>query len=225
MSNATARSTRRDARAFADAFAEADDAFTFGPDPGVSRTLSLDELGEVLGGHVALPGPRQAPRARAAEEPAEDELLTLDELGEVLGRREREADALDFDFGTSAHERARRRTAARFEASSSANRRSSGPARRRDHEAGARPTLMADAAAASAEQLAAPTGRFTRASVAPAMLPVPARAETPRREVEKRPRVTVMDRVRSNPDRFAMWAVLLGILLVLIAFTSGSGSA
>ncbi|MCW3010443.1 MAG: hypothetical protein JWO90_847, partial [Solirubrobacterales bacterium] len=47
------------------------------------------------------------------------------------------------------------------------------------------------------------------------------------REVQRdrAPHVAAVDRIRANPDRVAMWAVLLGILLVLIAFTSGSAGA
>jgi hypothetical protein len=47
------------------------------------------------------------------------------------------------------------------------------------------------------------------------------------REVERHQRSprAVADRLGANPDRIAMWAVLLGILLVLIAFTSGSAPA
>ncbi len=286
MSNATeqARSTRSDARAFADAFAAADDAFTFGADTG-SRTLTLDELGDAL----ALERPVAAPRTRDARSPAarsssndsgvaDDRLLTLAELGEVLARPAREADALDFDFGTSAHERARRRTAARLDASTPARRRISGPtnpsARSRradvgladDERRSARPATdgdafpaaraaMAEAAAFAAERLAEPSGGTRsarghtaspradadRASVSlrsssgsPADAGGRSRAElagrggqaaVPRlREVEPRPHAyaAVADRLRANPDRIAVWAVLLGILLVLIAFTSGS---
>jgi hypothetical protein len=53
-------------------------------------------------------------------------------------------------------------------------------------------------------------------------------AEVPRlHEVERHQRSSraVADRLGANPDRIAMWAVLLGILLVLIAFTSGSAGA
>ena len=173
-------------------------------------------------------------------EPADDELLTLDELGEVLKSRAREADALDFDFGTSANERARRRTAARLEASPGARRRVSGPSSPRLREYSDRPapsTSVADAAASTAELLAGPAGRFTREGAAPAPRPAAPGARrtpavtgrtdaAPRRERSvERPRIGAVDRLRANPDRVAMWAVLLGILLVLIAFTSGSGSA
>jgi len=47
------------------------------------------------------------------------------------------------------------------------------------------------------------------------------------REIEpghRAPRVAA-HRLGANPDRIAMWAVLLGILLVLIAFTTGSADA
>ncbi len=297
MSNATeqARSTRSDARAFADAFAAADDAFTFGVDAGESRTLTLAELGDV----IALDRPvvvtdSQAPVSRSAgpTTAADDELLTLDELGEVLAGPARAADVLDFDFGTSAHERARRRTAARLSASPSARRRLSGPSRARTspHRAGgARPEVapdpgerlapapaerlatepersaaaraaMADAAASAAERLAGPAdvqrvagdrttaSRLDAAQALPtslrpseAFLADPDARRTveitgrpggnvplPRlREVEPghRPPRVAPRRLGANPDRIAMWAVLLGILLVLIAFTTGSAGA
>ncbi|MBA2348272.1 MAG: hypothetical protein H0V81_08245, partial [Solirubrobacterales bacterium] len=125
MSNATdtVRSTRADARAFAEAFSDADDAFTFERGVAESRELSLDELGEVLGlgsGGPATNAPRPANRSGQVDVAAvvglseADELLTLDELGDALARGERSTDDLDFDFGTSANERARRRTAARL---------------------------------------------------------------------------------------------------------------
>ena len=294
MNDATeqARSTRSDARAFAEAFAAADDAFTFGANAGESRTLTLDELGDVivLDRPISLPAP-QAPASRPVAPIAVeyDELITLDELSEALAGPVREADALDFDFGTSAHERARRRTAARFDASPSARRRISGPttaarsrggevhpaaatpvAARLDSEVtplpivgdtspGARAT-MAAAAASAAERLADPAGtrrfapdrasssrldavRALPASLRPsddflagsgarrtveitgrpgATAAVPRLRELERREREPR---AVVDRLGTNPDRIAMWAVLLGILLVLIAFTSGSAGA
>ena len=40
---------------------------------------------------------------------------------------------------------------------------------------------------------------------------------SPRRSSERRPRSS---RVSSRPDRIALWAVLLGVLLVLVAATS-----
>ena len=288
MSNATdqARSTRRDARAFADAFAAADDAFTFGTDAGESRELTLAELGDVLAldRPVALPAPResQIPVGHAApvDDPPADEgaLLTLDELGDALARPAEEADVADFDFGTSASERARRRTAARLDASPSARRRISGSAagsarsRRADgHARQAEPaqgpsptavsrTAMADAAATAAEHLAASSAspRFVRDHTgtsrldAARALPVALRPSddflgdpdarrtieitgrpaaevaVPRlREAERRrrPARAATYRLGANPDRIAMWAVLLGILLILIAFTSGTASA
>jgi len=296
MSNATeqARSTRSDARAFADAFAAADDAFTFGVDAGESRTLTLAELGDVIAlDRLVAVTESQAPVSRSAgpSTAADDELLTLDELGEVLAGPARAADVLDFDFGTSAHERARRRTAARLSASPSARRRLSGPSRARTspHRAGAaRPEVasapgerlaagpakrlapaersaaaraaMADAAASAAERLAGPVdvqrtagdrttaSRFDAAQALPtslrpseAFLADPDARRTveitgrpggivplPRlREVEAGPRPprVAPRRLGANPDRIAMWAVLLGILLVLIAFTTGSAGA
>jgi len=276
MSNATeqARSTRSDARAFADAFAAADDAFTFG-DAGESRTLTLAELGDAIAlDRPVAPPARRAPDATAAgpagapRSAADDELLTLDQLGEALARPVREADVLDFDFGTSAHERARRRTAARLDASPTARRRVSGPARaatRARRTSGGpeapgsveRPTPGSPArrAAGSAEHRA-PSPAGDRANVArleaaralpatlrpsddffadpdaPRTVEITGRPEgsvpVPRlREVElphRAPRVPA-NRLGADPDRIAMWAVLLGILLVLIAFTTGSAGA
>ncbi|MBA2349898.1 MAG: hypothetical protein H0V81_16595 [Solirubrobacterales bacterium] len=65
--------------------------------------------------------------------------------------------------------------------------------------------------------MAAPKRAATATSVAPARL----------REVERpaRPPKAFSERFGGNPDRIAMWAVLLGIVLVLIAFTSGSAGA
>lgn len=293
MTHATdqARSTRSDARAFADAFAEADDAFTFGPDRGESRELSLEELGDV----IAL-RPADLPERAAAPEPVsdgrevpppaadDDRLLTLDELSEALLRPAASPDVLDFDFGTSARERARRRTAARLDASTGSRRRASGPGgtATRPRAADVRltevpPTVgprfasrpasgaegraaMADAAASAAERLAGSAGTqrfaadrtnaarlgadgripgaFRPSDASPAdpdgrrtdeITGRPGWATAPRlREVERRaarPRGGAVERLGANPDRIAMWAVLLGILLVLIAFTTGSAGA
>ena len=289
MSDASqATSTRNDARAFADAFAAADDAFTFGAEDGESRTLTLGELGNAiaLDRPVAsrapqLPPPPPAARpARAAAADDDDELLTLDQLSEALAGPVRE-DVPDFDFGTRAQERARRRTAARLEASPSARRRISGPtpsprSRRPDVRQAEAPVAsrleadvyaspsgraaIADSAAPAAERLADPAGRrrfapddtaasrLDAARVLPpslrpsdAFLAAPDARRTveitgrpgalgavPRlREVERRERAprAAADRLGANPDRIAMWAVLLGILLVLIAFTSDSAGA
>ncbi len=352
------RSTREDARGFADAFAAADDAFTFEPTAGESRTITLAELAELseaLGldrstpPGSATPGTDPSARVSASaadtrddrgSEPAaaqDDALLTLDELGEALARAAGAVDDLDFDFGTRAHERARRRTAARLDAAPPVRRRISGssPTRREEPHAGphaphagprasragrlpergadaapreehsaadaaprgkrsaadersaADRVAMADAAAAAAQLLAAPprpTGRFVRSSAGgatgasrerraeldplrrtgavrvdtaqalPAGLrpsddfladpgarrtveitgrpdgagrPGMARTAARLREVQRDrpPRTVAVDRLRANPDRIAMWAVLLGILLVLIAVTSGSAGA
>ena len=260
MSHATeqARSTRSDARAFADAFADADGAFGYGPDAGESRTLTLAELGDELATRSG------GPSAAASVAPADDELLTLAELGDALARPVRDVDALDFDFGTSAHERARRRTAARFQDAPPARRQASGTGSTGPlgHHADARPAgtgRFARATALESRRITPPAdprqgGRFARSDAAARAAMVDAAAsaadrlskptvarhastsEHPRaptavprlREVEPRqphdPR-SVADRFGGNPDRIAMWAVLLGIVLVLIAFTSGSSSA
>ena len=259
MSNTTeqVRSTRADARAFAEAFASADDAFTFGAAVQQSRTITLDELGEAIAlPHRAAPADRPAADRDGAAD--RDRLLTLDELSDALARPlpaagDSAVDGVDFDFGTSTHERARRRTAARLEgdpAAHGARRRSAGsrdrdqvtPAARRRasprDDAPAAREAMAAAAVAAAERLADPqgSGRFTRdrvpaAATQPVAAPPPPRqppaAAQALREIGRRadaPHVA-MERFRANPDRIAMWAVLLGILLVLIAVTSDSGSA
>ena len=262
MSNTTeqVRSTRADARAFAEAFASADDAFTFGAAVQQSRTITLDELGEAIAlPHRAAPADRPAADRDGAAD--RDRLLTLDELSDALARPlpaagvagDSAVDGVDFDFGTSTHERARRRTAARLEgdpAAHGARRRSAGsrdrdqmtPAARRRtsprDDAPAAREAMAAAAVAAAERLADPqgSGRFARdrvpaAATQPVAAPPPPRqppaAAQALREIGRRadaPHVA-MERFRANPDRIAMWAVLLGILLVLIAVTSDSGSA
>lgn len=43
--------------------------------------------------------------------------------------------------------------------------------------------------------------------------------------VGRRPRRKIADRVGSHPDRIVLWAVILGILLILIAATSSSKAA
>ena len=227
------RSTRSDARAFADAFSAADDAFTFA-DAGESRTVSLSELGAVLDldTPVGLPEDRPQP-APSRSEPSEDEgLLTLAELSDVLARPA--ADELDFDFGTGTAERARRRTAARRQPPAArvepSRRRASGPAPAR---AAGVPRADADAAAARlaatsaghraarrtpaiAEPLAPP------AKVSRALAPVPSSAPPAPRPL---PGSGVVQRFRAQPDRLALYAVLLGILLVLIAASSSASGA
>lgn len=236
MSNATeqARSTRQDARAFAEAFSAADDAFTFGRDVGESRELSLDELGDVLGlggGVAATTAPRPSRRPVPVDvrevvglsAAHEDDLLTLDELGDALARGERQTDDLDFDFGTSANERARRRTAARLGAPMPEARPRAEPTTASSRRAA--PSGSGSLAAASAATAARMAGgaRLTRGVA----LTAPSARRT-LREIEpqpQRPAKTLSERFGGNPDRIAMWAVLLGILLILIAFTSGSAGA
>jgi len=43
---------------------------------------------------------------------------------------------------------------------------------------------------------------------------------SPRRTNTRRPRSSRYSRTSSRPDRIALWAVLLGVLLVLVAATS-----
>jgi hypothetical protein len=43
---------------------------------------------------------------------------------------------------------------------------------------------------------------------------------SPRRTTTRRPRSSRYGRMSSRPDRIALWAVLLGVLLVLVAATS-----
>ena len=226
MSNATdtVRSTRADARAFAEAFSDADDAFTFETGAAESRELSLAELGEVLGlggGGPATNAPRPSVRATRVDVAEvvglgdRDELLTLDELGDALSRGERATDDLDFDFGTSANERARRRTAARLGAPEPVH---------------AEPTT---ASGAGRTVMLGSSGLAAASAVTAARMASPARpVSAPRpparlREVERpaRPPKAFAERFGGNPDRIAMWAVLLGIVLILIAFTSGSAGA
>ena len=195
------------------------------PSGGVaeSRELSLDELGEVLGlggGGPASNAPRPAVRASRLDATEVDELedgerlLSLDELGEALARGEQTTDDLDFDFGTSANERARRRTAARLGAPIPA------PAEPTTASTGRTVVLqtsgLAAASAATAARMAAPTRAVATAHPVGRL-----------REIERpaRPPKAFSERFGGNPDRIAMWAVLLGIVLILIAFTSGSAGA
>ncbi|HTX47105.1 MAG TPA: hypothetical protein VMD48_12520 [Solirubrobacteraceae bacterium] len=46
------------------------------------------------------------------------------------------------------------------------------------------------------------------------------RGQVPARPAPRRPRRDPYDRVGSRPDRIAMWAVVLCLLLVLVAATS-----
>jgi hypothetical protein len=234
LSNATeqARSARSDARAFADAFAAADDAFTFDAGAGESRTLTLSELGDVLALEEPIDLPRERASASAAAGPAaashDDDtddggLLTLAELGDVLARpASADADTLDFDFGTGTAERARRRTAARSEPA--IPRRASG--RRPDRSAADHAPATPPAAARRDASLGrAPAGRLVPA---PLTVPVAPRRLEARRQatVPAAPRPLpgsgAVQRFRANPDRVALYAVLLGILLVLIAASSSS---
>lgn len=216
MSNATelTRSSRSDARGFADAFSAADDAFTFDRRAGESRTMSLAELEAVL----ELDGPVDvgaAVRATPAPLPApqtDPDLLTLAELGDVLAGSPATPEVLDFDFGSTA-ERARRRTAARsdalpadLEADGRGGRESAGAVPR-----GTRVTTPAPHRPLSVPEQAWPSSR-----------PAPAGLDVSRRPL---PGSVALRRVRADPDRIALYAVLLGILLVLIAASSSSASA
>lgn len=226
MSNATdtVRSTRADARAFAEAFSDVDDVFTSEVGVAESRELSLDELGEVLGlggGGPASNAPRPSGRAARVDVAKvvglgeRDQLLTLDELGDALARGEQTTDDLDFDFGTSANERARRRTAARFGAPAPARTEpTTAPGAGRTVRLGS--SGLASASAATAARMATPARGVAAARPAGRL-----------REIERpaRPPKAFAERFGGNPDRIAMWAVLLGIVLILIAFTSGTAGA
>lgn len=39
----------------------------------------------------------------------------------------------------------------------------------------------------------------------------------------RRPRASALERLGPRPDRIALWAVLMGVLLVVVAATSGHG--
>lgn len=250
MSNATeqARSTRGDARPFADALSSADDAFTFGS-AGESRTLTLAELETVLelDAPVELPVERSAP---VSAQPTDTALLTLVELSDaLLSRPAVDADALDFDFGTGTDERARRRTAARWELAEApqltSGTRGAGPSTRGDDVAapsGSVPPVGRDASAVRREtqplrrdvpagRLAAPVARHAAALAVPLAAPPAARRRlqpqvaAPVRDRRPLPGSGIVQRFREEPDRIALYAVLLGILLVLIAASSSSASA
>ncbi|MCU0312629.1 MAG: hypothetical protein MUC84_01025 [Solirubrobacteraceae bacterium] len=93
---------------------------------------------------------------------------------------------------------------------------------RRGTEAPARPALRlvpgppADSAAPDAPRRAA--RRTVQITGRPAETPVARRLV----EVERRrPAAPVAERFSARPDRLAAWAVLLGLVLVLVALTSG----
>lgn len=230
MSNATeqARSSRGDARAFAEAFAAADDAFTFGPSVGESRTLTLSELEAVLELDTPVGLPAESPAPAIATGDAE--LLTLEELCDVLAEPPAAADVLDFDFGTGTAERARRRTAARTGTSipaPPAPRQAPGPVSRssvRPAAAGALPLTARAAATSPARRRGvrssamSPAQPPARRGPQPSMM-VPAPGRRPL------PGSSAVQRFRAEPDRIALYAVLLAILLVLIAASSSSASA
>ncbi len=226
MSTATeqARSTRSEVRAFADAFSAADDAFTFGETSGESRTVTLAELEAVLELDAPVDVAPERPLPVPAAAQAQDgDLLTLEELGKVLAAPSAPADALDFDFG-SGTERARRRTAARTGGSTPA-----APPTHPVSEASA--PRLAPIGARHAVQAPPPGSSLLHQPLAP---PERERRGHGRRltaagaqrgaEVAPRPLpgAATLHRFRADPDRIALYAVLLGIVLVLIAASSSS---
>jgi hypothetical protein len=95
-----------------------------------------------------------------------------------------------------------------------------------------RPAVDREAARRTAEHeaLLAPRDRFERGpdgrrtvqiSGQPAAAPRTRLRELERRRPNRRP----VDRIASRPDRIALWVVILGILLVVIAATSSSAQA
>jgi hypothetical protein len=218
MSSATshATSTREDARAFADAFAPADDAFTFGSVLGESRTVTLSELETVLelGAPVAVPRVRPAaPAPNPAVE--ETKLISLAELGDVLARPTATSAELDFDFGAGTAERARRRTAARRQPASSVAAGAERASRRR--------AAHQETTTKSPSRAVEPAAPVPRAADLRSGIELWHGAQIPARRVF--PGSAALRRLRAEPDRIALYAVLLGILLVLIAATSSSAGA
>jgi hypothetical protein len=118
---------------------------------------------------------------------------------------------VDFDFGRAADARARRRTAERLGGSATSARRTPTAT-----DASAR-THVPAAARLSAAGSATPTPRaHDGADLAPVPLaPPPARRQ-------RRPRGR---HLASQPDRIALWAVVLGILLIALAAASSRADA
>ncbi len=84
---------------------------------------------------------------------------------------------------------------------------------------------------ASRPAVAARRGQHPKGTAIPARRTVeirgrPAHAQSvPRREVERRrPPRRPVERVGSRPDRLAMWALLMGILLILVAVGTADAS-
>ena len=211
MSGAPERTPVRSPRRFS----SVDDAFTDAPPVGESRTLTLAELEAelALAAPVQLPAGRPVPEAAAAQEPEQGGLLTLAELGEVLAQPAPAADVLDFDFGSGAEARARRRTQAR-----------TGTALRVPRARGlgarsARPERLARRRAACS---GAPDGPGRPCAGAAELRAPGADGSVARRPL---PGSAALQRARADPDRIALYAVLLGILLVLIAATSSASGA
>jgi hypothetical protein len=180
------------------------------PAPARSRRVLLVTDDEPRHAPVAT---ARAPR-RAVEllEPLEDD---ADDLASRRAARRRPSHArdarpsgdLDFDFGRSAADRARRRT----------------EARRQTSPAG---TSIELTLSSSRELEPAGTGAGAPALAplaqrAQALLPARReRAERPAR-AERGPRPTLSARMLATPEHFALYAVVLGILLVIVAASSG----
>lgn len=235
-----ARRSREDVRAFAEAFALDDDVFAPASRRGESRTLTLAELGDELAGvRTSLTVvPDTLDGVPGGE--SYGGLLTLDELGEALARTAPAADTggLDFDFGSGTAERARRRTAARLGHAPALPRRTSGPAAPPLPRGTSGPTaapaaapqrhLVLVTAAAEAGRVPEPgPAALTLDDVAAQAVALAAQrsghgewAPAPRR----RSSPSFIERLHASPDRIALWAVVLGLVLIVIAAASAGPS-
>ncbi len=211
---------------------------------GRGRTASPEPTGP----RAQRPAPEERPAARRIVLLRDDELE--EDSGEIgsrdpRGRDEGPHDAraarpstvdLDFDFGRAAEDRARRRTAQRLGGSVPAGRaatsgRSAAPVRRDGTTTDASdPTERPLAGSLPAADSVTSAGR-TRDGAALALVPLappparhgvlgrPARGTTaPRRRPRGR-------HLASQPDRIALWAVVLGILLIALAAASSRADA
>lgn len=160
-------------------------------------------------------------------------------LGDVEGDRAVDHTVdVDFDFGRAAEDRARRRTAERL---GMAQGRGSRPA---SGQATAGSDMGSPASTAPARIDCTPSAGPARAGSAapagpeytPALAPVPLAPPPPRggvlgrrgparRAHDRRPRRPRSEQVASQPDRIALWAVLLGIFLIAIAAASSRADA
>ena len=91
-------------------------------------------------------------------------------------------------------------------------------ARRERAEEDLRPRGAAFAEYRDGRRTVAIKGQVDRATA-----PVPS-SYTPREPGQRRPRKSAVERLGSSPDRIAMWAVMLGLLLILVAALSTPGA-